>query len=163
MFEHLEWTFLLPIVAVAFLAVSNLLTRRLVDLEAERRIKAEIAEYTAALRAAMKAGDKAAQEKVKKREQSINKMKLKMSSARSKIALYTLIPFIGGYYVVIYLLVGGPSSIAAYSPFPIYYIADPLGTQIGAQIGYGIYSWSWYFLSSLTFSGLITRLMKTQT
>ena len=158
-FELPESTFILTIVAVGFLVISNLLTRRLVDLDAERRIKAEIAEYTSSLRAAVKSGDKAAQEKIKKKEQSINKMKLKMSSARSKIALYTLLPFIGGYYVVIYLLVGGPASIAAHSPFYIYYISDPVQTPLG----YGVYSWSWYFLSSLTFSGLITRLLKTQT
>jgi len=159
-----ESTLLLPLVAIAFVSISNLLTRRLVDLDAERRIKAEINAYTRSLRAAMKAGDKAAQEKIKRKEQSINQMKTKMSGARSKIAIYTLIPFIGGYYLVIYLVVGGPETIAAYSPFPISIFSIFNVTELVQGVhGYGVYSWSLYFLSSATFSGLISRLMKTQT
>ncbi len=154
-----ESALVLTSVAVVFLTISNLLTRRLVDLDAERRIKAEINEYTRSLRAAMKAKDKALEEKLKKKESSINQMRLKMSSARSKIALYTLIPFIAGYYLVIYFIIGGPTQVAVYSPFFIPYIM----THVSSTAGAGVYSWSWYFLSSLTFSGAITRLLKTQT
>ena len=60
-------TIFLTLVAVGFNLTSNLLTRRFVNLDAERRIKAEINQYTAAVKAATKSGNKNEQEKLKKK------------------------------------------------------------------------------------------------
>lgn len=161
-------TVVMTLTAVGFGVMSNLLTRKFVDLDAERRIKAEINEYTKAMKAAVKAGDKQEQEKLKKKEASVNQMRMKMSSARSKVALYTIVPFFAIYYLVLFI-VGSPP--AAYSPFYIPYIMST--TLSAAQIAAGavhqaagvayVSPFGWYLISSFTFSGLMTRLLKTQT
>jgi len=148
-------TLLLTFTAIGFGLISNLITRRFVDLDAERRVKAEINEYTKAVKAATKAGNKHEQEKLKKKEASINQMRLKMSSARSKVALYTIVPFFVIYYLVLSFV--GPT--AAISPFPIPYLAQaeaPGG-------GFAVSQFGWYLISSFAFSGLMTKLLKTQT
>jgi uncharacterized membrane protein (DUF106 family) len=169
-------TLVLTLTAVGFGLISNLLTRRFVDLEAERRIKGEINEFTKAMKAAVKSGNKQEQEKLKKKEPSIQQMRMKMSSARSKVALYTIVPFFAIYYGVIYLV--GPCPVAI-SPIPItignYLMYSSLPISNGHAIacagvpstlaGAAAYvtPFGWYLISSFSFSGLLTKLLKTQT
>jgi uncharacterized membrane protein (DUF106 family) len=168
-----ESTFVLTLTAVVFSLLSNALTRWRVDLDTERRIKAEIAEWTKALRAAVRVGDKAAQEKLKKKEQSINQMRLKMSSARTKVALYTIIPFFVIYYLVLSFV--GPCPVAV-SPFGNiltfgnYLMRSTIPTGVACNAAASIPSgaayvtpFGWYLISSFSFTGVIMRLMKTQT
>ncbi|MDG6898905.1 MAG: DUF106 domain-containing protein [Nitrososphaerota archaeon] len=161
--------------AVGFGLMSNLLTRRFVNLESERRIKAEINAFTKAMKDAVKSGDKAEQEKLKKKEPSINQMRMKMSTARSKVALYTIVPFFAIYYLVIYLV--GPCPVAL-SPLPItignYLMTYALPTANGVAMACPglptslsgaayVTPFGWYLISSFAFSGLLTKLLKTQT
>jgi uncharacterized membrane protein (DUF106 family) len=166
-----ESTLVLTITAVCFSLLSNALTRWRVDLDTERRIKAEIAEWTKALREAVRKGNKQEQEKLKKKEQSINQMRLKMSSSRTKVALYTIIPFFVIYYLVLSFV--GPCPVAV-SPFAItignYLMRGtlPAGavcnapTILASGAAY-VTPFGWYLISSFSFSGVIMRLMKTQT
>ncbi|MDV3277616.1 MAG: EMC3/TMCO1 family protein [Nitrososphaerales archaeon] len=157
-------TLVLTLTAVGFGLISNLLTRRFVNLEAERRIKAEINDFTKAMKAAVKSGNKQEQEKLKKKEPSINKMRMKMSSARSRVALYTIVPFFAIYYLVLFLVGNVP---VAYMPFGIPYICwtPPGGSacQVLANGATALNSFGWYLISSFSFSGMLTKLLKTQT
>lgn len=157
-------TLVLTVTAVGFGLISNLLTRRFVDLEAERRIKAEINDFTKAMKAAVKSGNKAEQEKLKKKEASVNKMRMSMSSARSKVALYTIVPFFAIYYLILFLVGNVP---VAYMPFPLPYICwTPPGAsacQVLANGATAMNSFGWYLISSFSFSGMLTKLLKTQT
>ncbi len=162
-----ESTLLLTLTAVGFSLLSNALTRWRVDLDTERRIKAEINEWTTSLRAAVKAGDKAQEEKLRKKEQSINQMRLKMSSARTKVALYTIVPFFVIYYLV--LSFAGPDPVA-YAPFDIpYLMTKTLAVTVPGvpacfpETCSAVTSFGWYLISSFSFTGVIMRLMKTQT
>jgi uncharacterized membrane protein (DUF106 family) len=163
-------TLLLTLTAVGFSLLSNGLTRWRVDLDTERRIKAEIAEWTNALKAATKAGDKQLEEKLRKKEQSINQMRLKISGARTKVALYTIIPFFIIYYLVLSFV--GPCPVAV-SPVPItlgnylMYSTLPNGcstfsSTLAANAAY-VTPFGWYLISSFSFTGIIMRIMKTQT
>lgn len=162
-------TILLTLTAVGFSLLSNALTRWRVDLATERRVKAEIAEWTNALKAAMKAGDKQQEEKLRKKEQSINQMRLKISSARTKVALYTIVPFFAIYYLVLSFVGADP---VAFVPGSVYipYIMEltlPAGAPVPAFCAANacayVTSFGWYLISSFAFSGVIMRLLKTQT
>ncbi len=144
-------TLLVTLTAVGVGLVSNLLTRRFVDLKGERRIKAELNAYNKELKAAVKAKDKEKEERLKKKEQQMAKMRLKMSSSRTKISLGTLVPFLGVYYGLAALL-GGLSIPVAFSPVPIPYIVSSTGD---------VSLFWWYAISSLTFAGILTRLLGT--
>src|SRR5207245_8507312 len=90
-------TRIVTLTAVGVGLVSNLLTRRFVDLNAERRIKAEVSAFNAELKAAVRDKDKEKEQRLKKKEQQMAQMKLKMSSARTKISIGTMMRYRGAY------------------------------------------------------------------
>ena len=183
-FSYPDSTILMTLMAVGFTLLSNLLTRRFVDLEGERRIKAEINDFTNAMKEATKSGNKQEQEKLKKKEPSIQKMRMKMSTARSKVALYTIVPFFAIFYLVLAIVGACPVAI---SPLPItignYLMTSALPTVTKTVAGVATHvpmscpgipttlpgaaayvtPFGWYLVSSFAFSGLITKLLKTQT
>jgi uncharacterized membrane protein (DUF106 family) len=146
-------TLLVTLTAVGVGLVSNLLTRRFVDLNAERRIKAELNAFNAELKAAVRTKDKEKEQRLRKKEQQMAQMRLKMSSARTKISLGTILPFLGVYYGLASLM-GGLNVVVAHSPIPIPFIVSATGD---------VSLFWWYAMSSLTFAGLITRLLGTAT
>ena len=152
-------TFVVTLTAVGVGLVSNLLTRRFVDLNAERRIKAELNAFNAELKAAVRAKDKEKEQRLRKKEQQMAQMRLKMSSARTKISLGTIVPFLAVYYGLAALM-GGLSVTAAFSPVPLC-VPSTVLCLVGQNGAVSLF-W-WYFLSSLTFTGMLTRLLGTAT
>jgi uncharacterized membrane protein (DUF106 family) len=146
-------TLMVTLTAVGVGLASNVLIRRFVDLKAERRIKAEVNAFNADLKAAVRSGDKEKEQRLKKKEQQMAQMRLKMSSARTKVSLGTLLPFLGVYYGLASLL-GGLSVVVAHSPIPIPYVVSPSGD---------VSLFWWYAMSSLTFAGILTKLLGTAT
>jgi uncharacterized membrane protein (DUF106 family) len=144
---------IVTLMALGLTIVTNLLTRRFVDLAAERRIKAEIAQYQAELREAIRKKDKAKEDRLKKRDLQIKQMNAKVSTSRLRVTAITFIPFIALYYLMAGLL-GGFGAIVAYSPVPIPYIVSSDGT---------VPLFWWYTISSLAFSPMLTRLFGTTT
>src|SRR5207245_10552592 len=94
-----------------------------------------------------------------KKEQQMAQMKLKMSSARTKISIRTILPFLAVYYGLAALM-GGLSVTVAYSPVPLC-IPSTLICAVGQNGAVSLF-W-WYFMSSLTFTGMLTRLLGTAT
>jgi uncharacterized membrane protein (DUF106 family) len=137
--------------------MSNLATRLLVDLKRERRMRGEVAAFDKELKAAVADKDKDKEEKLKKKKPQMDQMRLKASSGRFKVVLVTWLPFIAVYYLMGDFVSGCKfpsicvSGVVAFSPIPIPYIVTN-GTMI--------LIW-WYFLSSLSFSTIMTRLLGT--
>ena len=149
-------TVILTLTAVGFTVVSNVLIRRFVDLKAERRARAEYNEYMKQLRDAIKRKDKKEEEKLRKRQQTMQMMQTKASFARMKVSLYTIVPF----FIIYGLLLSFLGNVAgAYSPFYIPYLMS--NTLFNG--GYYVNTFGWYIISSFSFSGMIMRLMKTTT
>jgi len=146
-------TILVTLTAVAVGLASNLLTRHFVDLKAERRVKAELDAFNKELKAAIREKDRDKEQRLRKKEQQMAQMRLKVSGARTKISLGTLVPFLAVYYALAAFL-GGLTTVVAYSPIPIPYIVGPGGV---------VSLFWWYAMSSLTFAGIMTRLLGTAT
>lgn len=138
--------------------MSNVATRLLVDLKRERRMRAEVAAFDKELREATASKDKDKQEKLKKKKPQMDQMRLKASSGRFKVVLVTWLPFIAVYYLMGDFVSGCKfpsicvSGVVAYSPIPIPFIVAANGSMV--------LIW-WYFLSSLSFSTLMTKLLGT--
>jgi uncharacterized membrane protein (DUF106 family) len=138
--------------------MSNVATRLLVDLKRERRMKAEVAAFDKELKEATASKDKEKQEKLKKKKPQMDQMRLKASSGRFKVVLVTWLPFIAVYYLMGDFVSGCKfpsicvSGVVAYSPIPIPFIVAANGSMV--------LIW-WYFLSSLSFSTLMTKLLGT--
>jgi len=138
--------------------MSNVATRFLVDLKKEKRLRAETAAFDKELRQAVLKKDKAKEEKLRKIKPQMDQMKLKASTGRFKVLIVTWVPFILVYYFMGDLVSGCKfpsiciSSVVAYSPLPIPFIVGTGGSMV--------LIW-WYFLSSLTFGTLLSKLLGT--
>ena len=138
--------------------MSNVATRLLVDLKRERRMRAEVAAFDKELKEATATKDKDKMEKLKKKKPQMDQMRLKASSGRFKVVLVTWLPFIAVYYLMGDFVSGCKfpsicvSGVVAFSPIPIPFIVAANGSMV--------LIW-WYFLSSLSFSTLMTRLLGT--
>lgn len=151
-------TLLVSLTSLGLGFVTQIVTRQIVDLNAERRMKAEVNAFNKEKRDATAANDKAKLEKLKKRELQVRQSQTKISSARLKVTAITFIPLLGVYYLMSSFL-GGFGVIVGYIPIPIPYIAGAPALAGGWQVSL---FW-WYFLSSFTFSSLLTRLLHTST
>lgn len=146
-----ESTLIITATAVGLGFASNVATRLLVDLKKERRMKAEVAAFEKELKDAVAKKDKDKEEKLKKKKLQMDQMRLKASTGRFKVVLVTWVPFIIVYYLMANF-VGGFSEAVAFSPIPIPFIVQPTGSMV--------LIW-WYFLSSLSFATLMTKLLGT--
>ena len=153
-----ESTLIITCTAVFLSFCSNVATRLLVDLKRERRMRAEVAAFDKELREAISKKDKDKEEKLKKKKPQMDQMRLKASSGRFKVVLVTWLPFIIVYYFMGDFVSGCHfpsicvSSVVAYSPLPIPFIVAANGSMV--------LIW-WYFLSSLSFATLMTKLLGT--
>lgn len=148
-----ESTLIVSFTSIALAVVTQLVTRRIVDLKAERKMRAEITQYQSELRDAMRSKDKKKEEQLKKKQMAINQMNTKVSVARLRVTAVTFVPFIVLYYVMAGFL-GGFSVTVANSPIPIPLLVSAQGT---------LPLFWWYSISSLTFSPMLTKIFGTST
>lgn len=146
-----ESTLIITLTAISLGFMSNVATRLLVDLKKERRIKAEVAAFDKELKEAVANKEKDKEDKLKKKKQQMDQMRLKASTGRFKVVIVTWLPFIAVYYLMANF-VGGFAEAVAFSPIPIPFIVAANGSMV--------LIW-WYFLSSLSFATLMTKLLGT--
>ena len=152
-----ESTILVTLTSVALGLITQLVTRKVVDLNKERRMRAELNSFNKEKREATLANDKVKLERLKKRELSMRQEQAKVSTARLKVTAITFVPLILVYYLMATFL-GGYGVIVAYTPIPIPVLAAPTQNPLIFEVSL---FW-WYFLSSFTFSTMLTRLLHTQ-
>jgi len=152
-----ESTLLITMTAIGLSLVTQLVTRRVVNLDAERRMRAEVSAFNKEKRAATLAKDQAKLEKLKKRELSMRQEQARVSSARLKVTAITFVPLLLVYYLMASFL-GGFGVIVAHSSIPIPYLVGSFSGKGGTMALF----W-WYMLSSFTFSTLLTKLLHTGT
>jgi uncharacterized membrane protein (DUF106 family) len=138
--------------------VTQLVTTRVVDLNKERKMRAEVNAFNKEKREATLAKDKVKLEKLKKRELQMRQEQAKVSTARLKVTGITFVPLLLVYYLMATFL-GGYGVIVAFTPIPIPVIAAP--TLMAGT--YEVSLFWWYFLSSFTFSTMLSRLLHTTT
>lgn len=133
--------------------LTQTVTRRFVNLGAERRMKAEVAAFHKEKKEAALAKDKAKLEKLKKRELPMRQAQSKVQLARTKVTFITIVPLFLVYYLMASFL-GGYGSIVAVSPIPIPLLVGSSGEMV--------LIW-WYILGSFTLSSILGRLLHTTT
>jgi uncharacterized membrane protein (DUF106 family) len=149
-------TILVTLTSVVLGLVTQVVTRKVVDLNKERRMRAELNAFNKEKREATLANDKVKLEKLKKREVSMRQEQAKVSTARLKVTAITFVPLLLVYYLMATFL-GGYSVIVAYVPMQIPVIAAPTARASIFEVSL---FW-WYFLSSFTFSTMLSRLLHT--
>ncbi|HYC11389.1 MAG TPA: EMC3/TMCO1 family protein [Nitrososphaerales archaeon] len=149
-----ESTFLVTLTSISLGLATQLVTRRVVDLNAERKMKAELSEFNKEKREATLAKDTAKLEKLKRRELAMRQEQSKVQLARLKVSGITIVPLFGVYYLMATFL-GGYSVTVAHAPF----------VNLGLPILFGsdgsVSLFWWYFLSSFVFSTMLAKLLRT--
>lgn len=138
--------------------ITQVVTRRVVDLNKERRMRAEVNAFNKEKREATLAKDQVKLDKLKKRELAMRQEQAKVSTARLKVTGITFVPLLVVYYLMATFL-GGYGVIVAFTPIPIPVLAAP--TLVAGT--YEVSLFWWYFLSSFTFSTMLSRLLHTTT
>ncbi|MDG6965195.1 MAG: DUF106 domain-containing protein [Nitrososphaerota archaeon] len=149
-------TILVTTTSVVLGLITQIVTKRVVDLNAERRMRAEVNAFQKEKREATLAKDKEKLDKLKKRELAVQQEQLRVQRARLKVTAVTFVPLLVVYYLMASFL-GGYGVIVAFTPIPIPVIAAATQTA-------GVYNVSlvwWYFLSSFAFSTMLGRLLHT--
>jgi len=147
-----ESTVIVSLTAIGLGVVSNVATRLLVDLKTERRMRKEVADFDKELRDSMLKKDKQKEEKLRKKKTQVDQMRLKASTGRLKVTLITWVPFFLLYYFMA-TQVGGYGAVVVKAPIPIPYLVTSTG---------GMALLWWYFISSLSFGTVISKLLGTQ-
>ena len=151
-------TVLVTLTALSLNLITQLVTKRMVDLNAERRMRAEVNAFNKEKREATMAKDKAKLDKLKKRELAVQQEQMKVQKDRFKVTGITFVPLIAVYYLMATFL-GGYGVIVAYAPIPIPYFS---GATLVPSIFQVSLFW-WYFLSSFAFSSILGKLLHTTT
>jgi uncharacterized membrane protein (DUF106 family) len=169
-------TILVTVTSITLIAVTNLLTRALVDVRKERRMRQEVNAFNKELRQAVLSKDKEKEAKLRKKETQMKQMQAKASIPRLKVTAITIVPFFILYYALAWFLGGfnygaGLNLSVAMAPVPIPVLSrtdptlDPACVVVGTLITHCAKQYLplfwWYFLSSLGFSGLLSKLMGT--
>ncbi len=147
-------TVLVAVTSIFFSVISNALTRVFVDIEAERRMRAEVAKFTKELQQAIKSKNKQEEEKLKKKQATITQMQLKMQKDRLKVVAVTVVPFFLLYYIIVNFI---GSVWVAYSPFYIPFIMEQASNSNYFQVSL----FGWYLICSFSFSGIISKIFRT--
>lgn len=140
-------TILIIITSIGLNLVSQIAVRFLVDVKEARRVAREAKAFRKELLDAIKRGDKAKEEKLRKKEKSIRQMELKASNQRLKATFIFIIPF-WFIYIFISSIIGLDTTVAV-SPVPLPFIGNEL------QLFW------WYLLTSFAFTTIITKLVGT--
>ena len=148
-----ESTIIVTLTSIGLGLLTQLVTRRVVDLNAERKMKADVSAFNKEKREATLAKDKAKLEKLSKRDLQVKQEQAKLSLARLKVTAITIVPLFGVYYLMANLM-GGFGVIVAHSPIPLPLLVNPDGT---------VSLFWWYLLSSFTFSSILGRALHTTT
>lgn len=150
-------TFFVIGVALAVNLVSNIVTKRKVNLEALRRVQREYSHYQKLLREAVRKGDLDRVEKLKRKYKPIQDQMLRLSAERMKASLYYMIPFILIFIWLTSFMGNNPVALSPY-PFDLYLVraVEPVN---GA---YGMNLVTWYILSSIGLGAVVSRLTGVQ-
>ncbi|HEX5457910.1 MAG TPA: EMC3/TMCO1 family protein [Candidatus Nitrosotalea sp.] len=161
----------LGIVGIAILL--NLFTavirRKMVDQSKLKRIMKEVKVWQKERMAAFKSKDQEKIDEVNKKSAYMNKMNMEMMQMNMRPMMITFVPFLLIFYLLLPHLF---APVVALSPIPLDVIpgnffhltctqADLTKTPPVCNHVNELYLWSWYFLSSISMSGIIMRVTKT--
>lgn len=140
-------TLLIVLTSLGLNVISQVATRFLVNVEESRRIAREARQFRKELMDAVRKGDKAREEKLRKKEKGIREMELKSSNQRLKASFIFLIPFMLIFWFVSSVV--GSTSVVAYSPIHLIFVGPKLELF-----------W-WYLITSFAFSTMVSKLAGT--
>ena len=149
-------TIFILLLALSLNYVANFTIKKKVNLEYAREVQAAYSAFQKEFREALKSGDKARIEKMKKKEKQMREMMMKVNSERMRASLYYLIPFMIIFFALNSVFSG---KVVALSPFGfnLWFVR----TIAPVDGFFGMDFISWYIITSVALNLIISKLMKT--
>jgi len=148
---------------------NSLIRKKLVDRTKLKRIMTETKTWQKERMAAMRAKDQVKISQLSKKSSYMNKMSMEMMQMNMRPMMITFVPLILIFYLVLPQLFSHTVALSPISlnifPGNFFHLtctaqqADD-STNVCTQEN-ALYLWAWYFLSSISFSGIIMKLTKT--
>jgi len=151
-----------------------LIKRKIVDNNKLKRLMKETKTWQKERMAAFRAKDQEKIDQLSKKSAYMNKMNMELMQMNMRPMMYTFVPLILIFYFVLPHLF---AYTVAISPIDLNFVpgnffqltctAEKVAESIVAGHPHAcnhvneMYFWAWYFLSSISFSGIIMRLTKT--
>jgi len=144
--------------------------KKMVDQSKLKRIMKETRAWQKERMSAMRSKDTAKTAELNKKSSYMNKMSMEMMQMNMRPMMITFVPLILIFYLVLPQLF---AHTVALSPIPLNVIPGDMfqltcsaeHASIAGDVCFGkenhLYLWAWYFLSSISFSGIIMKLTKT--
>jgi uncharacterized membrane protein (DUF106 family) len=156
-------------IAIGLNLFNAVIRRKMVDQNKLKRLMKETKTWQKERMAAFRAKDQAKIDELSKKSAYMNKMNMELMQMNMRPMMITFIPLIMIFYFVLPPLF---SYTVAISPIPLNFVpgdffqltctaAKIVSTPTVCHHVNEVYFWAWYFLSSITFSGIIMRLTKT--
>jgi uncharacterized membrane protein (DUF106 family) len=161
------------IIAIALNISFALLRKKTTDIEKMRKIMKEAVEFRKQMMAAVKKQDKAQIAELKKKQAYVNKMNLEIQQQQMKPMFIYMIPSFLLWILVFPQIFGGVVALSPIHP-EIPFITcnqenvnndikkNPDNTHKGPcrEVGH-IYLWGWFLIVNFAFSGIISKLTRT--
>ncbi|AIC15626.1 EMC3/TMCO1 family protein [Nitrososphaera viennensis] len=169
--DFLTATIVAMVISVAMSFAFAMLRRKTTDIERVNRIMKETNDWRKAYTAAVKKGNKAEIEELKKKQAYVNKMALEVQQQQMRPMLIYMLP---SFLIWIFVFPSIFGQVVALSPIHIPWIMcsdqdvqnhqqlDDQGNPKGAcQVPGEVYLWGWFLLTSFAFSGIVGKVTKT--
>ncbi len=148
---------------------NSVVRRKMVDQVKLKRIMKETRAWQKERMVSMRAKDKEKTDHLNKKSSYMNKMSMEMMQMNMRPMMITFVPLILIFYLVLPFLF---SYTVALSPVPLNVIPgdffqltctaeQALDAEHVCEQENALYLWAWYFLSSISFSGIIMKITKT--
>ncbi|HEX6561756.1 MAG TPA: EMC3/TMCO1 family protein [Nitrososphaera sp.] len=169
--DFLTATLVAMVISVSMSFAFAMLRRKTTDIERVNRIMKETNEWRKAYTAAVKKGDKAEIDELKKKQAYVNKMALEVQQQQMRPMLIYMLP---SFLIWIFVFPSIFGQVVAISPIHIPWIMcsdqdvhnhqqlDDKGNPKGAcEVPGEVYLWGWFLLTSFAFSGIVGKVTKT--
>jgi uncharacterized membrane protein (DUF106 family) len=161
-------------VAICLNLFNAIIKRKMVDQNKLKRLMKETRAWQKDRMAAFRVKDQEKIDDLNKKSAYMNKMNMELMQMNMKPMMITFVPLILIFYFVLPHLFAYTVAIAPMSlnfvPGDFFQLTCTVAKVADSQIvGHphicnhvnGVYFWAWYFLCSISFSGIIMRLTKT--
>ncbi|MBM2851838.1 MAG: hypothetical protein HW420_385 [Candidatus Nitrosotenuis sp.] len=154
-------------IAILLNLFNAVVRRKLVDQQKLKRIMKETKAWQKERMAAFRAKDTEKQAELNKKSTYMSKLNQEMMQMNMRPMMITFVPLILVFYFVLpplfsYTVAVSPISLNVIPGgfFELTCIAEKIDGKICNNVN-DVYFWAWYFLASITFSGIVMKLTKT--
>jgi uncharacterized membrane protein (DUF106 family) len=154
-------------IAILLNLFNAVVRRKLVDQQKLKRIMKETKAWQKERMAAFRSKDTEKQAELNKKSTYMSKLNQEMMQMNMRPMMITFVPLILVFYFVLpplfsYTVAVSPISLNVIPGgfFELTCVAEKIDGKICNNVN-DVYFWAWYFLASITFSGIVMKLTKT--